>query len=274
LEIQDSLNSGLTPEFLLLQQVGRDLLREVGVDPTTAFPGGINDPMLASVPAAAELLNAISKKKGLIVSDIIYTPAGRDGTGIDTPGPWDDYWDSFGGGGSGNDDGNKHLLEDLYVCLADEGARITAVYTGVYWLVGKAGYTGTALLTMTTAGVSTVMLTVGAGVTALAATFFAYRVKGCIDEKARTTGCHITMMIEEDCQNKVNQGPPAPLGPDATNEEKVDHYMRTQKYEGCKAYLVDLAADKFHQMIINMGVDSFKTVLAASFVPADTTANN
>lgn len=101
-ELRDSVNTFMGPEFNLMMRAGRNILRDRGIDPDTAFSEGPNDLRLAMVPWAADMLDKLNQRferHGYSIVDFYdladTTKAARTPTGRETKGPWDDYWAQY-----------------------------------------------------------------------------------------------------------------------------------------------------------------------------------
>lgn len=196
-QVRDSIEQFMTPEILALQQQGRQILRQRGVDPDTAFSGGPNDMRLALIPAAANVLDRLNEpfaRRGYYIKDLYYfgnesysTPTGRD-----TPGPWEYYWEKE------ERYGWIELTEDEFEDCAVQvleraGLLIGSAFAAVnYYQVG-----GKALLAFAS---GEAILTVGAGLAILSAGWLIHRMDKCVQEKIAVRKCDITIDLEEYCK--------------------------------------------------------------------------
>ena len=233
----------MMPEFLLLQELGRQILRERGVNPDTAFSGGINDPRLAKVPAAAAVLDSLNTsfvKKGLTIVDIYWLDSGRDPTsptGISS-GPFDDLWDDL-------NEGDKYSDENVKACLEESLTKVGGVIAAVSGTAGFFGVTGKAVISFVG---GPVVLTVSGVIAIGAFMYWSHSMEECLVERQRQKGegCHITMTIEQDCKENIEQG-------------------GAMANPWCHRYLINLLADKWDHLEARLGADTLQLVVDPAF---------
>ncbi|MGV3504679.1 MAG: hypothetical protein ACO1O1_13310 [Adhaeribacter sp.] len=243
-ELRDSINYFMAPEMLALKQLGRDILRQRGIDPDTAFPGGPNDIRLALIPEAARQLDKLNEpftRRGYVILDVYPLRGnGRNGNpvGSNTPGPWDYYWEAQEKNAWIDltvDEFDKCIgvvLEDIGIKIGAAAAIVTFYGAGPKALISLVG-TGT-------------LVTVSAALGLASAAYFTYKMDKCVAETIKNRECEITINIEEWCRRKRSSG-----------EQDI----------GCDQYYLELAKSKMHELLIRVKQDTFNLVIDASFFP-------
>lgn len=244
-ELRDSINHFMAHEMLALKDQGREILRQRGVDPDTAFSGGPNDMRLALIPEAARQLDKLNEpfaRRGYVILDVYALGTNeRNGNpvGIDTPGPWDYYWEAQG----------KNAWIDLTVdefdkcigsVLEDIGVKVGAAAA----IVAFYGAGPKALISLVGTGT---IVTVSASLGLVAAAYFIYKMDKCVAETIQNRGCEITISMEEWCRRKQKAG---------------------EQDAGCDRYYLELVKSKMHELLIRVKQDTFNLVIDPSFNPA------
>jgi hypothetical protein len=198
----------MTPEFYAMQEIGRKILRNYGVDPDTAFSGGPDDPRLALVPAALEKLNILNKHFldiGYTIKDV--QPRDPDAhhtpTGEDTPGPWGDLdldWE---------EEEHVHSIseltsKELEACWRHSLKELTLTVGPIAAGAKTFEMWGKALLTLVE--IESV-LTVGVGIGIAGSFYLGYKMMECTQDKINDREkCHITVDLDEWCRRKRAAG--------------------------------------------------------------------
>jgi hypothetical protein len=203
-ELRDSIAQFMMPEFSLMHRIGRQILRERGVDPDTAFSGGPNDPRLALIPNAAQLLDRLDRafnRNGYTVVEFYHPEdsakvAARTPTGEGTPGPWDDHWAQYGGGH--NPGVLEYDEEDIHDCAVEVVKEVGSMVVVAFAGAKLGGVAGKALISFV--GGATVA-TVGGAINLAGIMYGAYRMGKCLDQKKqdRENGitCTMTKRLED-----------------------------------------------------------------------------
>lgn len=247
-EVRDSIETYMGAEFSLLHRIGRKILRERGVDPDTAFPGGPNDPRIAQIPTAAYYLDRVNEhflRHGLTIVNFYHpddTPKeARTPGGKDTRGPWDDLWDRY--------DGAWYLAdaEDKHDCVSEVIAEVGGMVALAETWATTSKVAGRALIAFV--GGYTV-LTVSAGIAVAGFAYAAYRLNKCLAEKAQEDRitCSITI----------------PLDDFYTKCLESEAYGSSQ-WVSCFEELRDLQMKKFGKLEKTLGMDTLTLVLAGEY---------
>jgi hypothetical protein len=238
-QIRDSIKQFMTPEIQALQQQGRIILRQRGVDPDTAFSGGPNDIRLALIPTASDVLGRINEpfaKRGYYIQDLFYldeesihTP-----TGENTPGPWDFYWEQ-----QEKTPWLQLSKEELDACFQEVLAKVGLVIGSAAGAV-KFYDVGAKALIAFAAG--EVVLSVAAGLGIAGGLYFIYKMDECV-QKTMTERCEITISLDEYCRRLREAG---------------------EKDAGCDMRM--LAAAKMAGLELRLGTDTLSLVVDPDFV--------
>jgi hypothetical protein len=248
-EVRDSINTFISPEFSLMQEAGRQILRQRGVDPDTAFEGGANDPRLAMIPQAAYILDNLNERfiqNGMTIVDIYYLKGERKGnpTGEGTRGPWDDYWDSM----DSDHAMVNHPWDDIHNCSAkvfqEVGAQVAVVGFGAKLL----GVTGKALIGFVGGGA---VITVGGAIGIAAAGYGLYQMDLCLKrlDIERGITCSITKDLEDRYRKCLETAEP-----------------QSEEWKFCFEMLRDLVIGKMRGLDIRLS-DTLELVVSEEYTP-------
>lgn len=231
--------------MLVLKQLGREILRQRGIDPDTAFSGGPNDMRLALIPEAARQLDKLNEpfaRRGYVILDV-YALTGKERNGNpvgkDTPGPWDYYWEAQEKNAWIDltlDEFDKcvgNVLEDIGIKVGSAAAVLAFYGAGPKALISMVG-TGT-------------LVTVSGALGLVAAAYFTYKMDRCVAETIRNRECEITISMDEWCRRNRKAG---------------------EQDAGCDQYYLELAKSKMHALLIRVKQDTFNLVIDPSFNPA------
>lgn len=255
-ELRDSINTYVASEYSLMHHIGRQILRERGVDPDTAFSGGPGDPRLALIPVAAEILDKLNERflrHGYTIVEL-YGPedsakvAARTPTGEGTHGPWDYYWETFGGG---SDAGwFVHKEEEIHDCVAEVLSEVGGMVVFAAGSAKAVGVVGKALISFV--GGATV-ITVGGGLTLAGVMYGAYRMGKCLEEQDRISGetCSLTVALDTYCKGVL----------------KEDSGYSESSKASCRYILRDLLMKKIRGIEIRVDKDTLALVASPKFYP-------
>jgi hypothetical protein len=231
--VRDSIETQMAQEYELLMIAGRGILRDRGVDPATAFPGGINDPRLATVALIIDDLDSIGYeyyKQGLEIIDIYDIPADNNSTVTN--------------GNTISITQDNKVLDDVFDCIGDEGARVGLIFGSIGAFAEWAGISGAIVV-----GVAgSTALTVTGAIAVAGGFYLAYKVRKCLDNKwSRNPDCTITQKLDINCAELVRRGIEH-AGIYATCEGA----MCTTVYDECLDQVRSLVYDKINRLELRL----------------------
>jgi hypothetical protein len=251
-ELRDSIQTYMEPEFVLMQELGRKVLRDRGIDPDTAFSEGHNDPRLAMIPFAAEVMDKLNKRferHGYTIVDLYHPSdsakvAARHGAGMNTGGPWDDYWAQYD-----TDAWMEYSEDDLNECFGKVIGEVGGMVGLAIGLLGKAG--GRALIAFV--GGATV-ISVGKGISVAGLMYGAYRMGKCLEQKRQEAingiTCSITISLVDYCRNVIES-----------------EYSTKEEILSCQKQLFELNRAKFGALDKRLQDDTLALVVSEKFEP-------